>query len=464
MGDIIVRTESTAELWQAAQIGTGPVSNCATPYDPLYIAEPLQIATFEIKIQYKATYNGDISWQWKVVGDPKITKDENLTPTIKSWYDSHLPANSPVMEDGLNSKLQSKLKEELTTSKEKAIKAQIKEYYQYSNILHLRQSPGMNELTKIFAAKAKMQSTPYTYTPITLTGRVMIIPRMITAAKETDTAEMTYTSGSGSETAKGCATAQMVVSSTIANFPIQLDNVIESSGDVDLTSYDPIINDFGIETLDALNLDEPNIYAQMETLRNNQLTLMQQYAETFGNYQRYQRWLREWSNNQRTTIRPQGDGWFKFGLGSTGPGVFNIGVIIPFGEGGLYFNSTTIYMELSVNRLAQEIGFWQQYAARVRENTNNTRTRWEQYQNNLLQKPPVTSTTNLTLDPKVPIDTALPANPEIGQAPSNAGTGPRDGALGTTPDLSPFFPGPTPPFFPFDPGNGNGGFNGFQLF
>jgi hypothetical protein len=469
MGDIFVRTESTAELWQAAVLTTGPVGNCGTSYNPLSITEPLQIATFEVKIRYKGTYlagapAGDIAWEWQIVGDPKITKDNNLTPTIKSYYDANKDPNSPVMESGLNTKLQTKLKEDLTKEKEKLIQAKIKDYYNYSNIFHLRQTPGMNELVKIFAAKAGLRYTPSTYAPITLTGKILIFPRMVTTAKETDTAEMEYTSGSGTEKAKSCATAQILVASNISNFVIRLDNVIQNRTDVNFTPYDPIINNFSVLELAELRGRQAAIEIAMGIRRDKQKGLVEEWADAQRDANRRAQWLREWANNQRTTIEPVGKGFFKYGLSSTAPGIFYLGLSVPFGEGGLYFNSATVVLNFNVNRLTAEIAFWDQYGARVRERVNNAKSQMEAYQNSLLNKTPATPTTNVTLDPNAPIDTALPGNPDVGQAPSNSGTGTRDGAITDSADLSPFFPGGFPDWLPFNPVLPDSGIDGFQLF
>lgn len=464
MADVILRKESTSELYAKASISSGPVSDCVVSYDPLTITESFQIATFSIKVQYRAYYHDNkIEWDWKIVGQPTITRDNSLSPTIKNWYDSHKNANSPNMFSDLNTEIESQLKEH-EISQEKAIQKEIKRIYDQSPGIAVRSQVGANEIIAIFAAKRKMRSTPVTYTPITITGKIMIKPQILTAATKLDSAEMTYKSGAGTEI-KTCATAQILLANTLDNFKFRLDNVVESTGDLDMSPYDWYDN-VGSNTLTALSQNSASLQVRMDELRRRQSQSMVEYAQTVGNYLRYAQWLREWQNNQRTTIERQGDGWFKFGLSGNVQGVINAQVIIPFGEGGLYFNSAVLSLNLNVNQLASEIGIWQQYFARVREYENNYNLALAAYLAGLRGLiPPITSTTDLNLTPPENFGTELPGNPEINQSPGVPGTGGRDSIeLDTNPDLSPFFPGIDPPFlnFPDLPPLGmNGGTNGF---
>ena len=464
MPDVILRTESTSELYQKASISSGPVSDCVVGYNPLTIGESFQAGTFSIKIQYKATFtSNDIVYDWKVVGQPTITKDTNLSPTIKSYYDANKDANSPNMFTEVNNEIQTLLKESVA-AKETAIKKQLLNYYSQSACLFARSEAGANEIIAIFAAKRKMGYTPNTYAPVTITGKIMIKPQIITAAAKQDFAEMTYNSGAGTET-KTCATAQVLLSNELDNIKFRVDNVVESENDLNMAPYDAFGN-WGSGALSALTSSASSLNAEMNFRKNKQLTLMQEYAETIGNYNRYSRWLREWQNNQRTTIQPISDGKFKFGMSGAVAGVVSAMITIPFGEGGLHFNSATVNINVNVNQLTQEIGFWQQYAARVREFENNRALALKAYLDGLKSSiPPETSTTDLSLLPLEDFGTILPSNPEINQSPQAPGQSGRDVIpLAPTPDLSPFFPGPTPPYldlFDLPPLGSNGGLNGF---
>jgi hypothetical protein len=464
MPDVILRKESTSELYAKASISSGPVSTCNSSYNPLSINESFQIGTFSIKVQYRATFtSNDIVYDWKVIGQPTITRDDNLSPTIKSYYDSNRDGSSPAMSSELNTEIQSQLKEH-EISQETAIKKQIRDYYDQSMCLAARSQVGANEIIAIFAAKRKMRYTRSEYTPITITGKIMIKPQIITAATKEDFAEMTYNSGGGTQT-KTCATAQILLANTLDNFKFRLNNVVDSTGDLDMGPYNNFSN-WGDGALSSLLSNASSRTSEMNARKTKQLTLMEEYAQTAGDYARYSRWLREWQNNQRTTITNESNGFFKFGLSGAAAGVFNIKMIIPFGEGGLYWNSATVVLNLNVNQLTSEIGFWQQYAARVREYENNYNAALAAYLAGLkTQIPPETSTTDLNLLPLEDFGTILPQNPEINQSPQAPGTGGRDVIpLDPTPDLSPFFPGPTPPFidiFDLPPLGMNGGINGF---
>jgi hypothetical protein len=465
MGDVILRKESTSELYKKAEITSGPIDSCSTPYDPLQIGSSFQIADFEIKITYIGAFTGnDINYEWAVKGEPKITRLTDLSPTIKSYYDDNRPVNAPVMSNELNAEIQTLLIEDAFT-KEEQIKNKIRNYYSESITLAARSQEGANEIIKFFAAKEKMSYTKRTWTTITISGKIMIRPQIVTAAIKEDSAKMTYKSGSGI-IRKTCATAQILLSEDLDNYFFRLNNLIDSTEDLDMTPYTNY-NTFGFLTLNALELDAPNIYAQMDYLRSRQTSLVEEASREMRTQERYSKWIREWSRNQSTTITNQGDGFFKFSLGS-GPGVFNIGVIIPFGEGGLYFQDTRIIGGVDINRLTAEIGYWQQYAARVREYQNNYSIAVANYLAGLKYKiPPETALTDLTITPIESFGTILPNHPEIFQSPQVEGFGGRDLIpLTPTPDLSPFFPGQIPPFqfiniFELPPLTLNNSINGF---
>lgn len=466
MGDVILRTESTSELYKKASISSGPVSSCSSSYNPLTIGESFQAGTFSIKIQYKATFTSqinDIKYDWKVVGQPTITKDANLSPTIKSHYDTNKDANSPAMSSELNTEIQTLLKEQVA-AQETAIKKELLNYYSQSACLFARSEAGANHIIAIFAAKTKMGYTPNTYAPITITGKIMVKPQIITAATKEDFAQMTYNSGGGTKT-ETCATAQVLLSRVLDNMNFRVDNVVTSTGDLDMAPYDAF-GTWGSGALSALTSSASSLNAEMNFRKNKQLSLMEQYSETMGNYNRYSRWLREWQNNQRTTIQPVGNGKFLFGMSGAVAGVVSAKLTIPFGEGGLHWNSATVNINVNVNQLTAEIGFWQQYAARVREYENNYNSALAAYMAGLqAQVRPETSTTDLTLMPLEDFGTILPSNPEVNQSPQAPGQGGRDVIeLAPIPDLSPFFPGPTPPYidiFELPPLTSNGGINGF---
>lgn len=467
MADVILRKESTLELYEKAGISAGTVNNCE-PYNPLGITRSFQIATYQVKLQYRGTFNSNsnnIVWDWKVVGNPTITKLDNLSPTIKSHYDTNKNAPSPDMSNELNTEIQSQLMEH-EIAKESLIINQIKAYYNYSSNLPYRTTPGANELIAIFAAKRAMRSTPFTYESITITGKIFIKPQIITTARKEDFAQMSYTSGSGKTTAS-CATAQILLSEQINNFKFTADNVVESENDLDMTPYD-YYDTWAEGVLTELTSTAASLQNEFNSRKNKQLTLMQQYSETIGNYNRYVQWLREWQNNQRTTIQKVDDGFIKFGMSGAVQGVINVQLIVPFGEGGLYWNSAVVQLNLNVNQLTQEIGFWQQYAARVREFENNRALALKAYLASLkdIPIPPETPGTEMNLLPLEDFGTLLPGNPEVNQSVRAPGEGRQDGALinlEVAPDLSPFYPGPDIPFIDqlIPPPNYNDFVNGF---
>jgi hypothetical protein len=460
MGDVNKYIEGTLEAYKNATILSQTSQNCECTYTPVNIAgeKSFQIATFTLDIEYSYNFGGSmtenaIQWQWKVLGEPKLIKKEHLEPTLKEWYDQHKDGCAKSMESSFNDELEKHLMN-LYKDQEKVIKTKIKQYFDFSKRMLYRDQYGVDELSRIISGYNSLSGGGFNAKKITIQGKVQIRPKMIMCSNKADFASMTYTSGSNGATIKKCASATLLLGADAINFEFTLDNVANGA---DITSWLPNgAQDFG-KALDTMVNNMATFEADMANRYIKQKGLMAYYQYTIGNAERYQRWAAEMAANQATITTKQDNGWFKYGLTSSGQGMFNLQIIIPFNEGGLYWNSTVVVVAFNPGVLAKYYTAMKEYRAKVRqaqESRRNAYNSWVQAQASI---PPATSTTPVNLNPLTPINTVFPVSPEILHGPGNGGGGGRDVPLELAPDLNSFDIW-IPPFIPNQfSSNGGGG-------
>lgn len=438
MSGVRVEKEATLENYQGADVSALTFARACDSYPTVKIAKntaEFEAADFTAKVKFKGHYvagSQQIHWSW-TVGEITIIPKENLSPTIKAYYDENKAAEAPAMDTTLSDEIQGELIS-LLNSQQNVIKTQIKQYLNYSGRMVYRTQAGADEVSRIISAYAPMKTVPQTYPSITIPGKLFIRPSLVTASTTEDSFKLQYSSPVNG-LKKLCEYTTCLLAEDRVNFVMKLDPVATGA---DQSYWDTT---FGESALNGFVSARGSVEAQYVASNNlKEQTLMEAYSAGV-NAARTAQLLSQWIAAHRTYRTPIGDGWLKFGLTSTARGIGQFQIIIPFGEGGLYFQSTTVYVTLNPVNLAAEINYWQQFAARVREFQENRAAAYNAWIiAQAANVPPATNTTPVTLNPEVPIDTTLPVSPEVITAPENTGGAGRPvGDIFTPPDFSDFF-------------------------